>query len=80
MKQKKLNKLAVKIEDIEVLDGCVPEEVFVTDKEIEVVLGDNPLVPQLVFEVTAAIARAHPKDVKMKISSTGSYATIIAQF
>lgn len=80
MNQEGMQKLAVEIEDINVLDGCVPEEVFISDKELEVVLNDNPLVPQLVFEVMAAIAKAHPKDVKMKIASAGSYVAIIAQF
>lgn len=77
---KRLTELAVALRDIEVLNGCVPEEVEIDCMSIEVILSDNPLVPQLVFEVTRLIALAHPKDVKMKISSVGDYADITAQF
>lgn len=80
MTMKRLAELAVELRDIDILDGCTPEEVEVDGKSVEVLLHDNPLVPQLVFEVMASIARAHPKDVTMKVSTVADVCAITAQF
>lgn len=80
MTMKRLAELAVELRDIDVLDGCTPEEVEVDSKSIEVLLHDNPLVPQLVFEVMASIARAHPKDVTMRDVPGIDVCAITAQF
>jgi len=80
MTAKRLEALATELRDINMDDGCVPEEVEIDGKSVEVTLSDNPLCPLLMFEVMSSIAKAHPEDVAMKVDEEADVYTITAQF